>query len=243
MSVSEEELRRHWLAAYWGHEEEGTDEADPSELEEVAVASIPLYYVSESRSHVAGVWRCDAYDLGDEYYYIVEYQDDKDVVIDAIPKEEAEETFRRVATDSWGDLNTGPFPDTFSVYGSGEPWLLRYVVQRFQGEELSDNGDTMWDRFGFDNHDLVVLDEDEYVPFKDELLRVWHRVVRSQPALPEDQLPPGFAVEDLVNQEYMTWLDQATLHWRDTDEVLSRQGALALRVMIYYFTSAGYGAG
>lgn len=172
-----------------------------------------------------------ALDLGDGFFYIVEFGDAEPILWAVTPLSESRDTFAEVQR-RWVERRMGPpsvpFPTEFRALSRDEPWFIRLLT-----ETLMERGpaglEEIWDILN-DNRELDATDPDAVTAF-------WRMSVDHGPAGPRTGPVPGLTHDTLESPEFNQWIETAELRWRDTQEPITYYTALALRAICFYIAA------
>lgn len=228
-----------------------TDEDDPYaylELSDYTLEDLTVADFFFGQATLSGIYRTVAHDLGDGWWYVIDYPDDDTPrLLAAVPKDspEAEQLFDDIRRSWLGEMGGGlDFTALTSISGydlTATPdvrCLVDATLATVRGmgvdEGVKELNETICSGLMLGQAPGSEIANDG---LRSYLRQAWDAIVTADPQI-ADELPPGLATLSIDSPAFDTWLDGVALRWRDTGEAIDKPTARVLRVVMQYLAAA-----
>jgi hypothetical protein len=211
------------------------------EEEEVSLADaasenfdlINVQYLGRQQSRT-GLRAVTAFDLNDEFYYVVEHGNGEPILHAVVPKTNARETFTEIQRKWIIEHITEadqPFPARFDALDHDATWLRRRLTEAlvYRGEEGYERA---WDLVTAERR-IDAIDDDAVVAFFHQSVDI---STNGKGSNRTGQIP-GLIADTPISPEFDSWLEGVELQWSDNKEPLLWEHGRALRIICYYLAA------
>lgn len=172
-----------------------------------------------------------ALDLGDDFFYVVEFGGEDQILWAITPPRESRETFAQIE-QRWIEDNIHPaglpLPSDFEALDAGETWLARSLT-----EALLARGEA-----GLEEVWTILTDDRELDSIDpDSVLAFWRKAIDHGEHGPQTGPIPGLTDRVFDSPEFSRFLDSADMRWRDTQEPIIPETGHALRMVCFYLSA------
>ncbi|MCC6625850.1 MAG: hypothetical protein IT340_00485 [Chloroflexi bacterium] len=202
-------------------------------IEDLALEKVTLLSVARLRGIMASGSDHTAYDLGDDFYYVIYNEHDDSIYLDAIlAKPNAEAGFEAIQREALASyVNAGG--DQFYGRDWGEPWFIHTFVDAVK------NSPVYPDAF----HEVAEYNGMRELRYSDtyrtNLKALIRAAVINKPSLGDDSIAQGLTLADDVDEseEFERLFMECVVHWRDTGEALTLGEKTDLLEVCHYLLS------
>ncbi|HEX2281677.1 MAG TPA: hypothetical protein VHG52_07935 [Thermomicrobiales bacterium] len=169
-----------------------------------------------------------AFDLGDDFFYVIEFGGDEEILWAVTPPSESRDTFARIE-QRWIEEHIRPdglpFPSDFEALDTDQPWMARQLTEALMARGEA-GMEEIWEIIS-DKRELERTD-----PYS--VLAFWRKSVEHGENGPRTGQIPGLADKTFDSPEFNQWLETTNLSWSDTHEPIYADAAQALRLVCFY---------